>query len=84
MKKIILLSLFIYSLSLTEKYYTPCNQSANDIISPTIYACRRNYPPNGYCCLVYLDDGYVEYDDGLDDADIVRFNVTKKKKPRYI
>ena len=80
MKKIILLSLFIYSLSLTQKYYTPCNESANNITSPNVYKCRLYDPPNGSCCLVYLDDGYEDVViDELNDADIVRFNVTKKR-----
>ena len=67
---------------MTEKYYTPCNETQHDLISPSVSVCRQFNPPNGNCCLVYLDDGYYDYDDDNDDGDagdIVRFNVTKKR-----
>ena len=51
MKTIILLTIFIYSLSLTEAYYKACNENATDIISPTASICKRYSPVDGYFAL---------------------------------
>ena len=75
MKVIIILSAILYASSLTEKYYTDCNEGAEDIIASS-NSCRQFSPTDGYCCHINVkeedDDTDIEFyndDDEMDSGD---------------
>ena len=56
MKLIILLSIFIYALSLNSTYYMDCKDGADDLFFITKSRCNQYNPDGGYCCYVRLED----------------------------
>ena len=82
MKLIILLSIFMYALSMTSRYYMDCKDGADELIIITRYRCNQYNPDGGYCCYVTLeeddDDFFYEIHDAYDN--ISKFNSTKLRK----
>ena len=81
MKLIILLSIFIYALSLNSTYYMDCKDGADDLFFITKSRCNQYNPDGGYCCYVRLeddDDFFFEIHDAYDNTS--KFNSTKLRK----
>ena len=86
MKIIILISVFLYILSLNPIFYLNCKEGASRLKKPSTSKCREYDPDGGYCCYVqekyYEDYTYYELkhnDDGdkVDEDDIIRIKPEK-------
>ena len=90
MKIIILISVFLYILSLNPIFYLNCKGGASRLKKPSTSKCREYDPDGGYCCYVqekyyknyeddYIYDELKHNDDGdkVDEDDIIRIKPEK-------